>query len=59
MSEEKKNPNNINIVQGNGIEISEVKDNLTFEDHKEKPNKNNIVIPTAQEHVDINQTPNI
>ena len=59
MSEENKNPNNINIVQGDGIDISEVKNNLTFEEHKEKPNKNNIVIPTAQEHVDINQTPNM
>ena len=36
MSEENKNPNNINIVQGDGIDISEVKNNLTFEEHKEK-----------------------
>lgn len=54
---ENKNPKNISIVKGNGIEISEVKDNLTFEEHKEKPN--NIVIPVTQEHVDINQTPDL
>ena len=59
MNEENKNPNDISIVKGNGIEISEVKDNLTFEEHKEKPNKNNIVIPVTQEHVDINQTPDL
>ena len=57
MSEENKNPNNISIVEGNGLEISEVKDNLSFENHKDKPNKNNIVIPVTQGQIDTNEVP--
>ena len=51
-NEEKK----ITIIQGTGrdIQISDVKDNLTFEIHDNKDEKKNIIIPGKKDEVNNN-----